>query len=93
MAPDNDTERNIKHFNDAIAPVNAVCKRIMALSDSQIDEAEEAIERQASYSHPLRRGTAKRVRTAGGNNLHVIELLRTIRAVMYDAEREQPTSE
>lgn len=69
--------------------INALCKKVLEITDSQLDAATAEAERQLGYMHPLKMGTAGKVHSAGRHNLAVAQKLRELRDTIRAGAPEQ----
>lgn len=65
-----------------------LCKAILALSESEIEQGMAEAQHQCSFLHPLKGETQFRVNTKGKNNLLVLQKLRELRAQMREGSTE-----
>jgi len=72
--------------------LHTICKRVLKITDAELDAAEAEAQRQVGYTHPLRMGHAQRVVQAGRHNLRVISALRLLKKEIAGQEWPTPTT-
>ena len=59
--------------------INDLCKRVMKVTDDQLEEVEKTAQEQMKYVHPLKMGRARQMHAIGRHNLAVAQKLRELR--------------
>lgn len=62
--------------------IHALCKKVVKLTEAELDAADAEIASQKSFMHPLKMKTAGNVRAAGNHNERVMVALRNLRTVI-----------
>lgn len=62
--------------------LHTICKKVLAITDAELDAAEAEARLQVGYMHPLKMATAGRVQKAGRHNQIVIAKLRELKAAI-----------
>jgi len=67
---------------NSIKKVNALCEKILALTDADLKAVEDMANEQANYINPLKGATQARHNETGKYNLSVIADLRKLRTTI-----------
>jgi hypothetical protein len=77
-------EKKTRITKTPIEKVNDVCKKIVKIKDSDIDECIQMARQQSEYTHALKNGTAVRIQKIGSNNIRILRALKNLRNAILD---------